>query len=430
MLNYVSPEKAAEYIKSGDRVFVHGSAMTPTVILRALANRHSELREVEVVSISTLGEMPLAEDYCKDSFFMNSLFVSQNVRQMVNSEHGGYVPIFLSEIGLLFRRNILPLDVAIIQVSPPDKHGFCSMGVSVDIGKPAVDTAKIIIAQVNHQVPRTHGDGLIHSSRFDVAVEVNEPLPCVDYSSKIGDDEIKVGRYIADLIEDGSTLQMGIGAIPDAALSFLSNHKDLGIHTEMFSDGVVKLLETGAITNKYKEKHPGKIVSAFAIGSQNLYNKVHDNPEFSFHEAAYVNDTAVIRRNPKVISINSCIEIDLTGQVCADSIGSYHYSGVGGQMDFMRGAALSEGGKPIMALCSTTKRGGSKIVPFLKQGAGVVTTRAHMHYVVTEHGTAYLYGKNLRQRAYELMRIAAPEHRETLEKAIIERFGSHVYSVR
>lgn len=430
MLNYVSPEKAAQHIKSGDRVFVHGSAMTPTIILKAIAERYNELKDVEIVSISTLGEMPLADEKCKDSFYMNSLFVSENVRQIANSANGGYVPIFLSEIGLLFRRNILPLDVAIIQVSPPDKHGFCSMGVSVDIGKPAVDTAKIIIAQVNHQVPRTHGDGLIHCSKFDVAVEVSIPLPCVDYSTKIGEDEIKVGRYIADLIEDGATLQMGIGAIPDAALSFLNNHKDLGIHTEMFSDGVIKLLETGAITNKYKAKHPGKIVSAFAIGSQNLYDKVNDNPEFSFHEAAYVNDTAVIRRNPKVVSINSCIEMDLTGQVCADSIGSYQYSGVGGQMDFMRGAALAEGGKPIMALCSTTKKGKSKIVPFLKEGAGVVTTRAHMHYVVTEYGVAYLYGKNLKQRAYELMRISAPEHRESLEEAIIKRFGSNVFPVK
>lgn len=428
MLNYTSAEDAVKIIQSNQRVFIHGSAATPTVLLNALANRKSELQNVEIVSISTLGEMPLADPDCKGSFYMNSLFVSENVRQAVNSERGGYVPIFLSEIGILFRRNILPIDIAILHVSPPDAHGFCSMGVSVDIAKPAVEKAKIIIAQVNKQMPRTHGDGQIHFSRFHAAVEVDEQLPQVNYGAKLGNSELLIGNYIAEMIEDRSTLQMGIGAIPDAVLRVLGNHKDLGIHTEMFSDGVIDLLETGAITNHYKKKHPGKIVSSFAIGSDKLYKRVHDNPEFSFHEAAYVNDTAVIRKNPNVVSINSCLEIDLTGQVCADSIGSYHYSGVGGQMDFMRGAALSEGGKPIMALNAATKKGQSKIVPFLKEGAGVVTTRAHLHYVVTEYGVAYLYGKNLRQRAYELMKIAAPEHREQLEKSIHERFGSFIYA--
>jgi len=428
MLSYSSAEEAVKVIKSNQRIFVHGSAATPGVLLKALANRKSELEQVEVVSISTLGEMPLAHPDCKGSFYINSLFVSENVRQAVNSEQGGYVPIFLSEIGHLFRRDILPIDVAILHVSPPDAHGYCSMGVSVDIAKPAIEKAKYIIAQVNRQMPRTHGDGLIHFSRFHAAVEVDVQLPQVNYESKLGEAEHKIGNYIAEMIEDRSTLQMGIGAIPDAVLRVLGNHKDLGIHTEMFSDGVIDLLETGAITNHYKKKHPGKIVSSFAIGTDKLYKRVHDNPEFSFHEAAYVNDTAVIRKNPNVVSINSCLEIDLTGQVCADSIGSYHYSGVGGQMDFMRGAALSEGGKPIMALNAATKKGQSKIVPFLKQGAGVVTTRAHMHYVVTEFGVAYLYGKNLRQRAYELMKIAAPEHRESLEMAIHERFGSFIYA--
>jgi acyl-CoA hydrolase len=246
----------------------------------------------------------------------------------------------------------------------------------------------------------------------------------------LDDADYKIGSYVAEMIEDGSTLQMGIGGIPDAVLKSLAQHKDLGIHTEMFSDGVIDLLKTGAITNKYKKNHPGKIVASFAIGTEKLYQNINDNPVFSFHEAAYVNDTAVIRKNPKVVSINSCLEIDLTGQVCADSIGSYHYSGVGGQMDFMRGAALSDDGKPIMALKASTKNGMSKIVPFLRPGAGVVTTRAHVHYVVTEYGVAYLYGKNLRQRAYELKKIAAPEHQEALEKSIIERFGSFVYAVR
>jgi acyl-CoA hydrolase len=425
---YTSAAEAVQVVKSNQRVFVHGSAATPSILLKALAERKEELDMVEIVSISTLGEMPLADPGCRGSFFINSLFVSENVRRAVNTEQGGYVPIFLSEIGLLFRRDILPVDVAILHVSPPDAHGFCSMGVSVDIAKPAVEKAKVIIAQVNKQMPRTHGDGLIHFSKFTAAVEVDEPLPQVNYGLKLGERELTIGKYIAEIIEDGSTLQLGIGAIPDAVLKALTDHKDLGIHTEMFSDGVIDLLDAGAITNKYKKKHPGKIVSSFAIGTDKLYQRIHDNPQFSFHEAAYVNDTAVIRKNPKVVSINSCLEIDLTGQVCADSIGSYHYSGVGGQMDFMRGAALSEGGKPIMALNAATKNGQSKITPFLKQGAGVVTTRAHMHYVVTEFGVAYLYGKNLRQRAYELMRIAAPEHRDDLEKAIHERFGSFVYA--
>ncbi len=430
MYQYTSAAEAVKHVKSDQRIFIHGSAATPTFLLHALAARKEELRNVEVVSISTLGEMPLASPDCLGSFFMNSLFVSENVRQAVNSEQGGYVPIFLSEIGRLFRNNILPIDVAILNVSEPDKHGFCSLGVSVDIAKPAIETAKVIIAQVNKQMPRTHGDGHIHFSRFAAAVEVDEDLPVVNYADKIGDNELKIGNYIAELIEDRATLQMGIGAIPDAVLKQLTGHKDLGIHTEMFSNGVIELLESGAITNAYKKKHPGKIVTSFAIGNKEMYQKIHDNPIFSFHEAAYVNDTAVIRKNPKVVSINSCLELDLTGQVCADSIGSYHYSGVGGQMDFMRGAALSEGGKPVMALSAATRRGASKIVPFLKQGAGVVTTRAHLHYVVTEFGVAYLYGKNLRQRAYELMKIAHPDHREELERSIIERFGSYVYPVR
>lgn len=430
MIQYSKPQEAVSQIQSNQRVFVHGSAATPTALLYALAERKDELENVEIVSITTLGPMPLVDDDCQKCFYMNSLFVSDNVRKSANSEHGGYVPIFLSEIGHLFRQNILKLDVALIQVSEPDAHGFCSLGTSVDVAKPAIETAKIIIAQVNKQMPRTHGDSQIHVSRFAAAIHVDNPLPEVDYGLKITEIEREIGRHIAGLIEDRSTLQMGIGAIPDAVLDSLRHHKDLGIHTEMFSNGVLNLMKSGAITNAYKKKHPGKIVSAFTVGTKELYDTIHDNPEFSFHEAAYVNDTAVIRKNPKVVSINSCVEMDLTGQVCADSIGRYQYSGVGGQMDFMRGASLSVGGKPIMALNSTTKKGASKIVPFLKEGAGVVTTRAHMQYVVTEHGVVNLYGKNLRQRAYELMKIAHPDHREMLEKAIVERFGSFVYPFR
>ncbi|SHN34015.1 Acyl-CoA hydrolase [Cyclobacterium lianum] len=429
-LQIASPEEAVKKIKSNQRVFVHGSAATPTKLLQALAKRKDELKNVEIVSITTLGAMPLADESCKGSFFINSLFVSENVRKAVNSEQGGYVPIFLSEIGRLFRKQILPVDVAMVQVSPPDRHGYCSLGTSVDVARPAVDTAKYIIAQINQQMPRTMGDGQIHVSKIDIAIEVDEVLPQVDYSAKLDEADYKIGNYIAEMIDDGSTLQLGIGGIPDAVLKSLGQHKDLGIHTEMFSDGVIGLYEKGVITNRFKKKHPGKIVSSFVIGTQKVYDSIHDNPAFSFHEAAYVNDTAVIRKNPKVISINSCVEIDLTGQVCADSIGSYHYSGVGGQMDFMRGAALSDDGKPIMALRASTKKGKSKIVPFLKEGAGVVTTRAHMHYVVTEFGAAYLYGKNLRQRAHELKKIAAPEHQDELDKAIFERFGNFTHPVQ
>ncbi|MDN3688375.1 acetyl-CoA hydrolase/transferase family protein [Cyclobacterium jeungdonense] len=426
----VSPDEAVQLVTSHQRIFVHGSAATPTILLNALSKRKEELENVEIVSITTLGDMPLADESCKGSFYINSLFVSENVRKAVNSERGGYVPIFLSEIGRLFRKNILPIDIAMIQVSPPDRHGYCSLGTSVDVARPAVETAKFIIAQINQQMPRTMGDGQVHVSKFDRIIEVDEPLPQVDYSAKLDEADYKIGKFVAEMVDDGSTLQLGIGGIPDAVLQSLQNHKDLGIHTEMFSDGVIDLMNKGVITNKFKKKHPGKVVSSFVIGTKKVYDSIHDNPAYSFHEAAYVNDTAIIRKNPKVISINSCVEIDLTGQVCADSIGSYHYSGVGGQMDFMRGAALSEDGKPIMALRAGTKKGKSKIVPFLKEGAGVVTTRAHVHYVVTEYGAAYLYGKNLRQRAHELKKIAAPEHQEELDKAIHERFGNFVYPFR
>ena len=430
MISYTTPENAVSLIQSHQRVFIHGSAATPTTLLFALAGRKNELRNIELVAISTYGPMPLVEPDCKKSFYMNSLFVSKNVRTAVNSDQGGYVPIFLSEIGHLFRQNILKIDVALIHVSEPDIHGYCSLGTSIDIAKPAVDTARIIIAQVNKQMPRTHGDGHIHFSKFAAAIYVDETLYEVNYAEKITEAERQIGHHIANLIEDRATLQMGIGAIPDAVLNSLHSHKDLGIHTEMFSDGILGLMKSGAVTNAYKKKHPGKVVSSFTVGSAALYKEIHDNPEYSFHEAAYVNDTAVIRKNPKVVSINSCVEMDLTGQVCADSIGSYHYSGVGGQMDFMRGASLSEGGKPIMAMTACTKKGTSKIVPFLKQGAGVVTTRAHLQYVVTEFGVANLYGKNLRQRAHELLRISHPCHHEELEKAIMERFGSFVYPFR
>ncbi|HQT21534.1 MAG: 4-hydroxybutyrate CoA-transferase [Sphingobacteriales bacterium 17-39-43] len=422
VVNYSTAENAVKEIKSGQRVFVHGSASTPMSLLRALFKRSVELKDVELVSITTLGDDLFNIPDFGASFFMNSLFVSKNVRQIVNGTNGDYIPVFLSEIPILFDKGILALDVALIHVSEPDKHGFCSLGTSVDIARSAVKNAKHIIAQVNKQMPRTHGDGIIHISEINTLVNVDEALPEVNYGNRVDETAMTIGRFCAELIEDRSTLQMGIGAIPDAVLSCLRDHKDLGIHTEMFSDGVIPLVETGVITNKFKKKHRGKIVTGFAIGTRKLYDFVDDNPQVVFLEIDYVNDTKVIRANPKAVSINSAIEIDLTGQVCADSIGTYQYSGVGGQIDFMRGAALSEGGKPIIALPSTTKTGESKIVPFLKEGAGVVTTRAHVHYVVTEYGVAYLFGKNLRQRAMALIAIAHPMHREWLEKEVIKRF--------
>lgn len=422
-INYTSADEAVQAVKSGNRIFVHGSAATPLNLLEALVNRRHELENVEIVSISTLGDGIFDAPDIGRSFFMNSLFVSNNTRKLVNSDHGDYIPVFLSEISILFEKKILPLDVALIHVSPPDKHGFCSLGTSVDIARSAVKNSKYVIAQVNKQMPRTHGDGIIHISEINTVVEVDEALPEVSYNKLVNETSLTIGKYCAELIDDRSALQMGIGAIPDAVLSCLHNHKDLGIHTEMFSDGVIPLVEKGIVTNKYKKKHRGKIVTGFAIGTKKLYDFIDDNPQVVFLEIEYVNDTKVIRQNNKVVAVNSAIEIDLTGQVCSDSIGTYQFSGVGGQMDFMRGAALSDGGKPIIALPSTTHNGESKIVPLLKNGAGVVTTRAHVHYVVTEYGVAYLFGKNLKQRAVALMNIAHPMHREWLEKEIYKRFG-------
>ena len=422
----MSAAEAVRMVRSHQRVFVQGSAATPLTLLRALFARAGEVEDVEVVSISTLGEIGLPAPGVRKSFFINSLFVSENVREVVNGPDGDYIPVFLSEIPRLFEQGILPLDVALVHVSPPDRHGFCSLGVSVDVARAAVRCAGLVIAQVNPNMPRTHGEGNVHVSRFAAMVAVEDPLPEVDYSSVIGERERRIAAQCAALVEDGSTLQLGIGAIPDAILGALSDHTDLGVHTEMCSNGIIGLLERGVITNRFKKKHPGRIVTSFAIGTRRLYDLVHDNPQFAFLEAQYVNDGKVIRENPKVVAINSAIEIDLTGQVCADSIGTYQYSGAGGQLDFMRGAALSKGGKPIIAMASTTGKGLSKIVPFLKQGAGVVTTRAHVHYVVTEHGVAYLYGRNLRQRAEALIAIAHPDHREALERAAFERFGAKV----
>lgn len=422
-LNIVSPQQAVSKIKSNQRVFIQGAAMTPNVLIDALCERYNELNNVEIIQIHTEGKALYTQPPYQDSFKTNSCFVGGNVRNAVNSNFGAYIPIFLSDIHLLFRQNILPLDFAFIQVSPPDKHGFCSLGVSVDITLPAIQTAKKVIAQINPNVPRTHGDGVVHINQLDAAIEVDLPI----HAHLLGqptDIEKQIGKHVAELVEDGATLQMGIGGIPNVVLSNLTNHKRLGIHTEMFSDGILPLVEKGVITGEEKEIKTGKLVTCFAVGSPELYDFVDDNPLVHFKEAGYTNDTAIIRKNPKVTAINSAIEIDLTGQVCADTIGKIQYSGVGGQMDFIRGAALSPGGKAIIAMPSVTRNGISKIVPYLKEGAGVTTTRAHVHYIATEYGVVDLFGKNLKQRAEALISVSHPDHREELSRQAFERLNA------
>ncbi|MEO6914361.1 MAG: acetyl-CoA hydrolase/transferase C-terminal domain-containing protein [Chitinophagaceae bacterium] len=421
-MEYIPAEQAVQVVKSGDRVFIHGSAATPVHLIKALQQRHAELKEVELVSITNAGDVDFTKSEYRNSFFFNSLFVSANTRAVANSHDGDYVPVFLSQIPQLFREDILPLDVAIVQVSPPDAHGFCSLGTSVDIARAAVDTAKIIIAQVNPKMPRTHGDGFLHISRINKLVWHQADLPEVDYSSKTTEAITRIGKNVASLIENGATLQLGIGSIPDQVLKNLGSHTNLGLHTEMLSDGIIPLIESGVINNRNKKLNVGRSVTGFMLGTKKLYDFVDDNPQIRVMDIAYVNDTSVIRQNPRATAINSAIEIDLTGQVCADSIGTYQYSGIGGQMDFMRGASLSEGGMPIIALPSLTSRGQTRIVPFLKEGAGVVTTRGHVHWVVTEYGMVNLFGKNLKQRGRLLISIAHPDQREALERAFQERY--------
>lgn len=418
----MSAEEAVRQVASGNRVFLHGSAATPVTLIKAMQGRYNELKEVELVSITTLGDVNFDKPEFRKSFFFNSLFVSAATRSVANSDDGDYVPVFLSQIPQLFRDAILPIDIAMVQVSAPDHHGYCSLGTSVDIAKAAVETARIVIAQVNPRMPRTHGDGFLHIDKIDFLVESQIELPELNYSKDSNPAIEQIGKNVASLIDDGATLQMGIGAIPDQVLRNLNGHRDLAIHTEMFSDGIIPLIESGVITNKYKRFNVGRSVTGFLVGTRKLYDFVNDNPSVRVMDISYVNDTSVIRQHPKSTAINSAIEIDLTGQVCADSIGTFQYSGIGGQMDFMRGASLSTGGKPIIAIPSVTSNGISRVVPFLKAGAGVVTTRGHVHWVVTEFGTVNLFGKNLKQRARALISIAHPDHREQLEKAYCQRF--------
>jgi acyl-CoA hydrolase len=423
MSRTVSAEEAVSVIKSGARVFIHSVAAAPRRLIEAMTARAGELRVVEIVSLHTEGPAPYAAPELAKSFRVNALFVGPNVRRAVEEGRADYLPVFLSEVPSLFRSGILPLDVALIHVSPPDRHGFCSLGVSVDVSKAAVQTARTVVAQVNPRMPRSHGDGLIHVDALDYMVEVDEPVHEMP-PSELSEIERAIGRHCAELVDDGSCLQIGIGAIPQATLAALGDHHRLGIHTEMISDGVVDLVEKGVVTGEHKRVHPGKIVAGFALGSKRLYDFLDDNPLVSMLDMAFINDTSIIRQNTKVTAINSAIEVDITGQVCADSIGDRQYSGVGGQMDFIRGAALSDGGKPIIALPSVTASGESRIVSMLKPAAGVVTTRAHVHFVVTEQGIADLFGKNLRQRAAALIAIAHPSHRDALAAEARRRFGS------
>ncbi|MBY8962170.1 4-hydroxybutyrate CoA-transferase [Flavobacterium sp. D11R37] len=416
MGKYVSAAEAVSVVNPGNRVYVQAAAATPTVLTKALAARAAELRDVEVCHLHTEGEAPYADPALKDRFHVNSFFIGKNVRHTLAAGNGSYTPVFLSELPRLFRKNVLPLDVAFIHVSPPDSHGYCSLGVSVEASVAAIENAKFVVAQVNPQMPRTFGDSVIHESEIDFLVEADMPIYGHEPDA-ITAQEAKIGEYVASLIEDESTLQMGIGSIPNAALANLKNHKNLGLHTEMFSDGVIDLIEGDIINCNYKGTVRGRALATFLIGSKRLYDFVNDNPFIEMRESSFVNDSSVIRKNKKMVAINSAIEVDLTGQVCADSIGCRMYSGVGGQMDFIRGAALSEGGKAIIALPSVTTRGENRIVPFLKQGAGVVTTRSHVQYIVTEYGIADLYGKTLKQRVAAMVNIAHPDHREAIERA-------------
>ncbi|MDH3323059.1 MAG: 4-hydroxybutyrate CoA-transferase, partial [Flavobacteriaceae bacterium] len=384
MYKPVSPEQAVKIIKSNDRVYIQAAAAAPQALIKAMTNRSDELRNVEVCHLHIEGDAPYADPALKDSFHVNSFFLGSNVRHTLAAGNGSYTPVFLSEVPILFQRNIIDIDVTLIQVSPPDKHGYCSLGTTVMATLAAIENASHVIAQINPQMPRTHGAGIIHISELDSFVEVDAPIPEIKIP-EINEIEHKIGGYIAELIEDKSTLQMGIGSIPNAVLQKLGNHKDLGLHSEMISDGVVDLILKDVINGNYKGVNKGRAMATFLLGTKKLYDYVDDNPFIEMSSADYVNDVAVIRKNPKMVAINSAIEVDLTGQVCADSIGSKLYSGVGGQVDFIRGASLSEGGKAIIALPSITKNGISRIVPYLKQGAGVVTTRANVHYVVTEY---------------------------------------------
>lgn len=411
-----------EAVESGDRIFLTGNCSVPQRLMEALVDRAPELEDVEICHALTLGSGDYVAPEMEGHIRANSLFIGPNVRAAVQEGRADFTPVLLSEFTLLFKERVLPVDVAFVHLSPPDEHGFCSYGIETGLTKSPAEASDIIIAEINENMPRCLGDSFIHVSRLDYIVPVNYPLLELPMSEGgLSETHTKIGQYIAELIPDGATMQMGIGAIPDAVLKFLHDKRDLGVHTELFSDSVIELVESGVLTNARKTLHPGKITAGFMIGTHRLYEWAHDNPLIELHRTEYINDPFVIAQNDRQVAINSAIEIDLTGQVCADSIGPKLYSGVGGQLDFVCGASRSDGGVPIIALPATVKgKGISRIVPMLKRGAGVVTTRYHVHYVVTEYGVADLYGKTIRERAKALISIAAPEFRDELRRAAKE----------
>jgi acetyl-CoA hydrolase len=415
-------EEAVECVASGHHVWLHAGCNNPEELVKALVGRADELENVEVTHLLTFGAADHVDPRYEKTFRHRALFTGRNVRQAVNEGRADFVPVFLSEIPGLIRDGTIPVDVALIQVSPPDEHGFCSYGVGVECTKAAAETAKTVVALVNRNMPRSLGDAFIHVSRLTHVVEIDRPVLELPQVTEVGDVARAIGRNVADLIEDGSTLQMGIGEIPDAVLLFLEEKKDLGIHTEMFSDGVVELFERGVVTGEAKTLHKGKIIASFVLGSKKTFDFLDNNPFVEFHPTEYVNDPFVIAKNEKMVAINSAIAVDITGQVCADSMGKNIYSGFGGQVDFIRGAAHSRGGKPIIALRSTAKDGKvSRIVDVLTEGSGVVTTRADVHYVVTEYGVANLHGRSLRERAKALIECAHPDFRDGLRAAARDR---------
>lgn len=412
----VSASEAVAEIKSGERIYISGNAATPFVLMKALASRKDELKDIELVHVLLVGEDPLSSREMHGHFRHNSLFVGPADRQAINEGRADYIPIFLHQIPNLFYSGQMPLDAALIHTSLPDEHGFLSLGVEVLASKAAIEKAKVVIAQVNDKMPRILGDSFVHVSKVDKVVEISEDLPQLE-KKPFSEVERKIGHSIAELIEKGSTLQLGIGGIPDAVLSALKGEMELGIHTEMVSDGVMDAIESGIVTGAKKSFHPNKVILTFMLGSKSLYEYANNNPIFEAHPTDYTNHPFNVSQNDKMVAINSAIEVDISGQVCSDSIGTYIYSGFGGQVDFIRGAAHSKGGKPIIALPSTAKQGNmSRIVPYLKQGAGVVTTRADVKYIITEYGVAYLHGKNLQERTEALINIAHPNFRDDLIK--------------
>ena len=418
----VTADEAVRHIKSGDNIVIQPGCAAPMELIKAMVNRKDELENVSLYHILIVGDLPYAKPGMEKHFQHKAFFIGANTREAVNDGRAEFIPIFLSEVPLLFKHGHIKTDVALIHLSTPDEHGFCSYGVDVGTIKTAAEKSKIIIGQINNEMPRTLGDSFIHINKINYIVEKNEPikeLPQIDpnTSKEFLDIYDKIGTNIAELIEDGSTLQMGIGAIPDAVMNYLADKKDLGIHTEMFSDGIIDLVEKGIINGEQKTLHPGKIIAGFVLGTKRVYDFIDNNPVIEFHPQEYVNDPFVIAKNKKMIAINSAIEVDLTGQVCSDSIGTRLYSGIGGQVDFIRGAAHSDGGKGIIALPSITKDGNiSRIVPKLKSGAGVVTSRGDVHYVITEYGVALLFGKSIKERARELIKISHPRFRDELIK--------------